>query len=343
MDIFDIVIARIGDRPVPADLRARRRAAGVVSIVAMLACAAAACSSGNDDPAPSFRGPNRLPLALTRILDTAGNRHYLAFDDTAKLTRITGNGSGPKGMAQLKYKGAGVLLSDFADALPGETGINLSKETYAVTAGGPANTLTVVVGGQNRAAVTSQLANHGWKAQGGEFAHGVADAETPGYVYPLWRVRLSGADVIGAGPGNSLAEADTPGKTALAANPTMSALARCLGNVVAAEFHDGDGLPGRQIAEMAVGVSQPSSPEAVPHAVVCLAMTSQSAARQRAADTRADLISGNNGTEPFSTRFKNPKVTVTGGDRYVVQWQADTPDDARTVFNALSDHDLPGL
>jgi hypothetical protein len=316
----------------------RFRAARALAVLVLIPIAAG-CSGGG------AAGGDGLSSALGHVADTAGNRGQVYYDDTATLVRLTGpTPDYSKGFAVLLGLGTSSIAATIP-VLSGDTGIEVFKENFAITAGSPPAALTLLDGGQDASLVTSRLTRLGWKQDGGtlvgpSISGGSGDA--PDYALPMHEVRPGGADVVFGGQGADLAQAGSPSGSTLASDPMVSALASCLGDVVAAEIFVGS-LSGTPAAAVAVGVRTPSSDTATPRAVACTAWPSQSAAARYASAARTALASGRSArtNEPYSVLLKNPVVTSLGGGQNVVQWQADTPGRADVIFQMIEEQDLP--
>jgi hypothetical protein len=312
------------------------RAVALITLV----CAVAGCSGGS--------GGSGLEMALSHVADTANTRSQILYDDTAELVQLVGRNPGSAtGFGALRGWGAS-LLSTMAYLLPGDTGINLFNESYAVSAGSPPDTLSLLDGGQSASLVTSRMTRLGWKRSGARLIGPpslTADPTVSQYAQYMPQVLPSGSDVVVGSSAADLGQIGTPSGPTLAADPRISGLAQCLGNVVAAGIFSGGDLGGGKPAAVAVGVSQPASSTAVPHAVVCVAWSSQAEAANYAAELRQALSSGVSPEtdERYSAVLLHPSVTSVGGSQHVVEWQADTPANASLVFLMIEQVDLPAL
>lgn len=308
------------------------------ALAAVLIAIVAGCSGGGP-------GGTSLQAALARVSDTANNRSFISYDDTAELVGLVGkNPAAPaSGYGPLRGMGAGDLLSYEAE-LP-EAGISLFNEDYAITAGSPPSTLTLIAGGQDASAVTQRLTKLGFKkAQDGTLA-----SPTPPdlALYPpsMSRVKASQSDVLAASPGASLSQAGSPSGATLADDAAIKALAACLGNVAAALMVSGSAANvTAKPTEIAVGVSQPASASATPHVVVCVSWPTATAAAAYAANVRKALATGSSLAtgRRYSATFSHATVTRVGGSAHVVEWQADEPT-PETIFEEVNNIDLPAL
>jgi hypothetical protein len=291
---------------------------------------------------------------LARVSDTANNRDAIYYDNTAELVHLVGSsfGAGSKGYGQLRGMGASILAGDMImmGQPQSDTGINLFDETYAISAGkNPPATVTLMAGGQDASLVTSYLTKLGWKkgADGTLISPSLSTASGNGGTYAFFmpKVRAENSDVLVGGSGANLSQIGSPSGTTLADDPGIKALAGCLGNVVAAAMYG-----GRQASitaaptEVAVGISQPASATATPHAVVCVSWPSRAAAGRYASNVRKALSTGLSLhlNARFSAILPHAAVTSVGGDAHVVEWQAG-PSNVGTVFNMLNSGGLPAL
>jgi len=313
-----------------------------------VAGALGSCSSGSGGSGGGSGGTG-LETALSHVADTPGNRAQISYDDTAALVRLSGTGlRTTKGFALLRGWGASSLTQVMV-TLASDTGINVFSEDYAISAGNPPQMLTLVHGGQSASLVTSRLTKLGWKAGGGmltgpPLSGGSGNASN--YALQLQKVQASGADVTVGQSGADLGQIGSPSGPTLAGDPLISALAACLGNVVAAQVQAGGDLGGgRNPVAVAVGVAAPASNAATPHAVACVAWSSQADAAQYAAGARKALSSGVSvaTNQRFSALLSHPSVASIGGSQHIVSWQADTPGRADLVFQMYLNRDLPGL
>jgi hypothetical protein len=314
------------------------------SVVALLAGALGGCSSGGAS------GGDSLDAALTHVADTAATRSQIAYDHTAELVRLSGTGlrTTPKGFGVLRGWGASPL-AEFLAVLTGDTGISLLKGDYAITAGSPPRMVTLVSGGQSGSLVTSHLTKLGWKQNGGMLTappfNSGGSQKAAQYSLSLHVVRTTGSDVTVGGSGANLSQIGTPHGPTLASNPVVKALANCLGDVVAAQIGVGGNLGGGHPVAVAVGIRTPSSNTVTPHAIACVAWSSQAGATKYMADARKALSSGLSvaTNQPFSVLLSHPSVTDLGGSQHIVEWQADTSSRADLIFAMYEQMDLPAL
>ena len=128
----------------------------------LVASALGGCSSGSGGS-----GGTSLDAALSQVASTSSTRSQIAYDNTAELVRLSGTSPATtKGFAVLRGLGAS-SLAPYLALLASDTGINLLKEDYAITAGNPPQMVTLLHGGQSGSLVTSRLSKLGWKSNGG--------------------------------------------------------------------------------------------------------------------------------------------------------------------------------
>lgn len=300
-----------------------------------------ACSSGGSGAGSG------LTAALSRIADTSNTRSSIDYDNTAALVALAGKRISGKGYATLTGSGAAILQSAIPE-LQSQAAINMFDEQYSISAGQPPSVLGVLAGGQNSAQVTKGLTKQGWKKQGNQLVmlalnlENQLDSATGGQ---LARVQPSGSDVIYGMAQANLSQAGSPSGTTLAQDPLISAVANCLGNVVAAEITGKYSGPAQKPAAVAVGISSPSSSTAAPHVVACVAWPSSAAASKYAANLRKVLSSGFSPEldERWSAVLSHASVTSIGGSQNVVEWQAQTPGRAEEAFQLIESENLPAL
>jgi hypothetical protein len=310
--------------------------------VILLTCALASCSSGG------ATGDTGLDKALSQVADTASTRTQISYDDTAKLVQLAGAGVGnPDGFAPLRGWGA-ASISQLVYTVVSDTGVNVLNEDYSISAGSPPHTVTLLHGGQNASQVTDRLTKLGWKNNGGTLTGpALASGSRTANLYALIMhlVKPSGSDLtLGAARAN-LSQIGSPSGKTLADDPLVSALANCLGDVVAAQIGIGGNLGGKKPAGVAIGVRTPASKSATPRAVACVAWPTQAEATGFESNVRKALSHGLSPTanKPFSSLFGHPAVTSIGGSQNVIQWQADTPGRALLIFEMYESVDLPAL
>jgi hypothetical protein len=320
----------------------KRTVTGVIAVAAMGALAG--CGSGGG-VAPG--GGAGLEAALSRVADTSGNRDFITYDDTAALVKLTGKTLSASGYAELIGNGTGGLIA-YASTVQSLAGINLLGEQYGISAGLPPATVGVVAGGQNAALVTRKLTAQGWKRQGQRLImlplnlNNTLDGDTGGM---LSQVQPTGSDVVFGLPKANLSQAGTPAGETLAQDPRISALANCLGNVVAADITTDYPFSTLKPVAVAIGVTEPPSNAAVAHAVVCVAWSSSGTATRYTSALRQALSSGSSPRthQRWSAILRDASVTTIGGSQNLVEWQAQTPQGVLTVLGMLETADLPGL
>jgi hypothetical protein len=303
-----------------------------------------ACSGGG--------GVSGLQAALGHIASTSGNRSQIWYDDTAALVKLAGSSpASVKGFALLRGLGSSGLAS-LAAELPGPTGINVLREGYSISAGSPPAGVTLISGGQDASKISSDLIRLGWARKGGALV-APAPASTSGNEFAstlsvyLGQVSAQGSGLVFGGRAAHLSQAGSPSGPTLAQDPVVSALAGCLGHVVAAwigAYHAGPGLRPAP-SEVAVGVTSPASNASVPRVVGCAAWPTATAAASYRRDLGRALASGMSVSrgERFSDLLTHASVRDVGGREHVVAWHADTPGDAQLAIQLVQSTDLPGL
>jgi hypothetical protein len=293
-------------------------------------------------------------VALARVGDTVNTRSSIYYDDTAALIQLGGGQPHPRtGVAALATLGASDLAATDL-TLQQDTGINLSGESYAITAGTSPQTLTLIAGGQDASLVTRSLEKLGWQQDGGQLTipASVQFSQSPKTSSNVLmeeeiinHARPAGSDVAGGRQAAGLSQIGSPSDPTLADDPGISALASCLGDVVVAQFSSGAGLlqGDPKPVEIAVGVLRPASNTATPRAVACVQWPTGAAADRYAGEVRTALAHGGDSAPSWTDRLKDGSVTVIGGGQHVAEWQASTPGQADLVFQLLHDGELPGL
>lgn len=321
---------------------------GRAALAAALVVISAGCSGSGSGGSGS--GGSGLEAALARVADTPNNQSVIYYDNTSALVSLVGKSlsAEAKGYGELRGNGATNLVSSMA-LLPHDTGINLLDESYAITAGAPPASLTLVADGQDGTLVTGQMTKLGWKKGAGGTLAGpsptTASMDTAEYAIHMRKVQAANSDVLIGGASADLSQIGSPSGSTLADNPGIKALAGCLGNVVAATMYGGRFATIKaDPTEVAVGISQPAKASVAPHAVVCVSWPSQAAADTYAANVRKVLATGLSlrSNERYSALLGHATVTNVGGDAHIVEWQA-APVTAETVFEMQVTDDLPAL
>lgn len=318
------------------------RAVPMVCLVTIIAASTGCSGSGSGGS-----GGTGLESALSRIADTVGTRTMITYDNTAELVRLAGkNPASKNGFALLRGWGVPAVAQTMRE-LPGDAGFDLFAENYGISAGFPPKSVALMAGGQSAARITGRLTGLGWKKNGGMLvapAPLTAGSSAGLLALDAAQVQAAGSDVVFGAPKASLSQIGSPTGATLARDPAIGALARCLGNVVAAGIYSGGNLGGQQPAAVAVGVSQPASDTATPHAVVCVSWSSQAAATHFTTELRKALAGVSfTMNEPYSRLLKHATVTTVGGGDHMIEWQADTPGNAELVFQMVEADGLPAL
>jgi hypothetical protein len=302
-----------------------------------------ACSSGSG-------GSTGLQTALGHIADISGNRSQIWYDNTSELVKLAGaNPASSKGFAPLRGIGTGDLAS-FAADLPGQTAVKVFGEDYAISAGSPPSNLTLISGGQDAGQTASDLTRLGWAKQGGRLVAPSPASASGGRSTVTLALEMaqvsdgSGQDLTIGGRGADLGQAGSPSGKTLAQDPVISALAGCLGNVVAASIASYSGSHPAP-SEVATGVVTPSGNSSGPQVVTCAAWPTSAAASAYRRNLGQALRSGESYSrgERFARLLTHASVHSAGGPEHIVSWQAGTPGDAELVFQLAESEDLPAL
>jgi hypothetical protein len=318
-----------------------------VSTLATACCLAALTACGDSGGSAAN---TTLRQALGRIMATDDTRTMVAFDDTATLVTLAGREPGATGYGQLRGAGAGNLAS-YAQLITDKPGIRLLDASYTITAGTPPHQLGLIAGGQHADTVTQGLTSLGWHPDNGQLkapALGAVNDENLGTLaLPLAQLRTDGADLI---YGNTAAHLDAVRSRStlgtLADDPTIGALAGCLGTVVAAVIATPKMSGKLHPTAIALGVRAPAHNTDTPHMIGCLSWSSAGDATQyhtlldRALREGASIATN----QSWKDILTNTTTRDTGGDAHVVAWEADTPNSqpARGI-QMLNNLDLPAF
>lgn len=306
-------------------------------LVFATASVANGCSFGDDG--------TTLVGALGRVAATDATRQWIAFDDTGSLAKLTDSGDKHStGFGVLSLLGVS-MLAPYADTIEPTKGIAPRSASYTVGAGVGRSAVAVLAGGQNADNVTKRLTASGWTSEGNRL---VAPATGPSgneraLSLLLAQVHPDGGDVVFGGLDARLADAGKPTGATLAGDRRVKALADCLGDVVAAQFVAM--AEQHRPTMMAVGVRRPEGRTDAPRAAVCVAWQTSRAAdaySTKVRDALAGGVSRVNGRQ-YAESLRSSKVDNVGGDEHIIAWYADTPSDARLVFQLLMQNDLPAL
>jgi hypothetical protein len=297
-------------------------------------------------------GGTALTQALSRVADTADTRAEIDFDDTAALVTLTGKGRATKADSFGPLRGFGASgLQQYVNLASGQPGINLFSASYTVTAGKPPSQVALIAGGQQPDAITKGLTKIGWKQRGGTLTAPAFDAVggdqdvTGPLSLAMSRVRTTGSDLAYGQQQADLSRIGSPSGTTLDKDPLISAIADCLGDVVAAQIlapFPGGGKP----AALGVGLQQPKTDGDTPHAVVCAAWGTSAQADQYTTAAKQALASGTSLTTNtrYASTLGHPSVDEIGGDEHVVGWNADvTTGGPLRIFSMVQAIDLPAL
>ncbi|MFF5227955.1 hypothetical protein [Dactylosporangium sp. NPDC000521] len=283
-------------------------------------------------------GDTELVKALSRLADTEDFRKNILFADEAvalRFPRVTSdravNWRTLIGRGSARLRPETKILPDY--------GIRLDNSEYVVTAGTPLRDVTLVAGGQDPAAVTGKLLAAGWRAEDG-------DLVAPPIFTDDWHMRFlsialplvhgEGVDLFVGGDDANWDDARVAPERSLAANPTIRALADCLGDAIAAYFrtrtHDD------RTFVIAAGVQRKGAGSGKPaKVVVCSSWSTAEDMDRSVAEQRQQYAQG----RPAEV-FRDVMVTAVGGERHLVRVTADSrePD---AILAMVDDANAPGM
>lgn len=303
-----------------------------------------ACSGGSG-------GSTGLESALGHIANTTATRSQIWYDDTSELVKLAGTSPGTtKGFALLRGIGTGGLI-DYATQLPSQTAVKVFGEDYAISAGDPPGNLTLISGGQDASKTASDLTRLGWAKKDGRLVAPPMNATKGNQFAATLTLEMTqvsdagGANLTVGGKSANLSQAGSPSGQTLAQNPTVSALAGCLGNVVAASIGSYNSGSHPTPSEVATGVLTPSGNSSVPQVVTCAAWPTAAAASSYQRNLTKALSSGESYSrgERFAKLLTHSSVHAVGGPEHIVSWRAGTPGDAQLVLQLVTSEDLPAL
>jgi hypothetical protein len=320
-----------------------------MSMLTVLCCLAAltACSGSGGD----VLGALTLRVALSRIAATDDTRGYLSFDDTARLVALSGKdwGGPPGGFGSLRGQGADALVV-YGAVVSERPGINLLDADYTITAGQPPHQLSMITGGQRADQITRGLTDLGWHADAGRLVSpGIGGYKGPDELGPLAlqlaQVRVAGSDLVYGGADAHLDAAGKPSGSTLAGDPRISALAGCLGDVVAAVIATPKMSGKLHPTAVAVGVRAPGQSTDTPRGVACLSWASADEAHQYASLLDRSFQEGQSGrtAKPWKEILHSISAKDVGGGEHIVAWEADMPGNATLVIKMLQNLDLPAF
>lgn len=303
-------------------------------LMCVIATLVSGCSSSDDG--------STLVRALRRVAATDATRKQITFDDTGSLARLSDTRS--TGFGALSLLGV-PALARYADTAEPVDGISPRSASYTVSAGLGVTAVALIAGGQNPEDVTKRLTASGWKAEDKRLVAptGLPAGPDAALSLVLGQVYPDGGDVVYGGRDARLADIGKPKGTTLADDRRVKALADCLGDVVAAEFV-AFSQPNRPTMA-AVGVRRPKDRNDTPRAVACTAWPTSAAADAYATKLADALARGMSrvSRQQYPQLLPSSQVDEIGGDEHIVAWQADTPSNARLVFQLLLQNDLPAL
>lgn len=335
-----------------------RRSRVVPALLVAGALLVPGCSSASGAHGATSAPATRLATALQRIDPAAVGDEFEFGDTTAIAALVTQD---PAWKAQV---GIGAGMAGAADPpVEQALGIDIARSDLLLTVGSPRQSLTLVIGGQDAAAITAAAKGFGWAGSGTlKRAPGGTDTPTD-MALSANQVRPLGHDVAFGEQHADVAGIDD-GAAAIR-QPGYAALADCLGEVVAARFG-----PVQQVAAPGAAASSAAAPSAtgagatasratvseaatgvraVPHSarttsVICL-VTEPGRADQLIAATKAALADGSSfqNRRKWSNLLPSAQVDAVAGPNPIVRITADTDSQqAAEVLLLLATGDLPG-
>jgi len=333
---------------------------------AALALALAGCSSSGPLPDPTSTRPSAPATPLARALATvrvSGSAPDVQFGRPAEVLRITGGAvSGPYSAA-VGY-GTGDL-AQYARITSDVLGFDPMQAAYAVTAGSPPRSGTLLAGMPSLSAVAT-------KAKALKATTSAQGRQTVYRCRPDYRI--SATDALGKAFGGGLSPnvlsvsgsdlrvaqaaaglaAVSGGAHTLADDADYRALADCLGDPLAAELTTDPPVdphlpasaaatttPARSVRAVGVGLS--GSKGARPADRMCVAADSAGHAARLAATIRAALARGRSTAtgQPWKELLTAVSVSTSGSVVAVSARAASGP--GGVLLQALQRGDLPGL
>ncbi|MFF5227956.1 hypothetical protein [Dactylosporangium sp. NPDC000521] len=304
----------------------RRRVPALLLSCAVLLGTTAACNNRAAEE-------TELVKALGRLADTEDIRKNIRFADEAVAIRF------PRGSAnwrKLIGRGSTRLQPEVTDLAA--YGIRLDNSEHVVTAGTPLRDVTLVAGGQDPVAVADHLFTVGWRDDGrGQVAPRALTEDGLRFLpLALPRVHGEGFDLFIGGDDANWDDVRAAPVRSLAANPTIRALADCLGDVVAANIRTQ--VRDERPYVLAAGVHRKGAGSGKPaEVVVCSSWSTAEDMDRSVTEQRQEYAQGRPGEV-----FRDVEVTAVGGERHLVRVTADSgePD----AILAMLDHgDAPAM
>ncbi|ACU72215.1 hypothetical protein Caci_3308 [Catenulispora acidiphila DSM 44928] len=341
------------------------RSAAVVAALALAAGSAAACSSSGSTSGGGGggAGSGSFKAALKNVHATAQTSNSIEYGDTAQVTKLNGGTtegeSGP--FAGLLGVGADQLRG-YSELLPEHTGFDYTTGSTAISFGTAPNTVQVLYGTFDPAAIGAKLAAWGYKSS--DRGNGVTawvfeddhkidmsklDPSTgvgPGMTGWLNVVWVSKTSIVYGGATSDLAAAVPAQGKALADDPVVGPLADCLGSPLAAfVITDQKQIQNSKVSAIALGVTGTSASDL--RMEICASAPDAAGAQAFATDFTKAVSSGKDliTDEPWSHLMTDPKTSVLGGANHIAQLSA-KPTETRAgslVVGLVEKNDFLGL
>lgn len=333
------------------------------ALLAALVLAAGCSRSGSTgDGSGSSGSGGALKGAFETIhgsLQTAG---YFEYGDTARVVKLNGGdrpGGGPFG--QLLPYGSS-QLTQWEMILPPLVGFDPLTASSAISVGNAPNTVSILYGSFDPAAIGAKLAAWGYHQQDR------GDGVTAWVIQDDHKIDMSRLDTDGLGPGmggwlnviwvsksriayggatSDLAAALTGTAKPLSEDATVGGLAGCLGSPLAALMvTDQTLIQSAAVSAIAFGVTGTGTADA--REEICVAAPNAAKAQNLAAEFTKAVGSGFDlrTNEPWSAQLTDPQTAVLGGPAHVVRLTAKPVDGPRVklVFDLAAQGDyLPLL
>jgi hypothetical protein len=340
------------------------RSAAIGSALVLAVGAAAACSSsGSTGGGAASAAPGSLKAALKNIHATAQTGRYLEYGDTAQLVKLNGGTSSAVNGPFARVLGAGAdQLGEYSQLLPPLTGFDSLTATSAISVGTPPNTVGVLYGSFDPAAIGAKLAawgyhesdrgngvtawvfkdNHELDLSKADPATGVGPGMT-GWLDVIW---VSKTSIAYGGATSDLAAALPAQATSLADDPVVAPLADCLGSpLVAVVMTDPRLIGGSGVSALALGVTATGAADT--RLEICAVAPDTAGAQSFAAGFTKAVGSGRDPVtdQPWANLLSDPQTSVIGGAKHIVRLSAETagPDGAALATSLVEQNDVVGL
>ncbi|AYY14403.1 hypothetical protein EF847_18615 [Actinobacteria bacterium YIM 96077] len=323
----------------------------IVVILAATAVAASGCGSSSSTDSTGETGGTdgtgetggtALEESLSRFRADESTRSYVEFGNASRIDELSG-GTVDGTWGSLAGLGSGALFQHRTE-LPDELAIHPSEAESAITTGQPPAALTLLQGGQDGDEITSAANDAGWT---GDDVLTLDDLGTNPLAVTIPQIVPLAEDVAVGSAEADMSIVDTDGDT-LAADPLVSELASCLGDVVGAGFAAAGDYP------TSYGVRPDEDDPDTVIGIICVAPPSGEAERL-ASDIEDAIASGEipGSGQPYADHFVQPDVEVLAGDSLengdvndeVVRVAVTQTEDSFAIelFQLAAANELPGL